>query len=113
MTAQERVNAPPAAQLDGERGRLRAAGLTDDEISRIFVGREIGAQQAGASAAAGSSAHAPMSGALSNLSAVLAHARGIIPAVASQILTVRNGAATSSERLTAFLSLLARIMHEG
>jgi hypothetical protein len=30
--------------LDAERARLRAAGLTDDDIGKIFVARELGAQ---------------------------------------------------------------------
>jgi len=97
------------APLDAERTRLRTAGLTDDEISRIFVGRELGAKQA---SDAGASAGAPnlgvMSGVTNNMTVVLAHVRGFIPAIASQILTVRDRSASASARLAAFLSLVVK-----
>jgi hypothetical protein len=49
-----------------------------------------------------------MTGVMTNLSAVWAHARGIIPAVAAQILTVRNSSVPASERLAAAISLATK-----
>ena len=49
-----------------------------------------------------------MTGVLTNLSAVWAHARGIIPAVTAQILTVRNSLAPASERLAVGSSLMVK-----
>ena len=89
MASPDQTDTPPARPLDAERARLRAAGLTDDEISRIFVARELGAQpqQAGAGAPAGTAGQGVMSGVLNNLNAVMAHVRGVIPAIANQIVT--------------------------
>jgi hypothetical protein len=82
--------------------------VTDDEISKIIVARALGVQSQHEGAAAEAHGQAAMSGALSNFNAVMAYARGIIPAVASQIMTVRDRSATASVRLAAFLSLLVK-----
>lgn len=110
MATSEGAETPAAKPLDAERARLRTAGLTDEEIGRIFVARELGAQvqQAGVGSVAGAPGQAPMSGVMSNLTAVLAYVRGFIPAIASQILTVRDRSATASARLTAFLALVVK-----
>jgi hypothetical protein len=101
---------PPARPLDAERARLRSAGLSDDEISRIFVARELGAQpqQAGAGAPAGTAGQGVMSGVLNNMNAVMAHLRGVIPAIANQIVTLRDSSASASARITAGLSLTVK-----
>jgi hypothetical protein len=93
--------------LDAERARLRASGLTEDEISKIFVARELGRQPQQAAASAGPAGQSIMSGTLNNLSAVLSHVRGVIPAIARHIITVRDRSASASARLTAALSLTA------
>jgi hypothetical protein len=49
-----------------------------------------------------------MTGVLTNLNAIWAHARGVIPAVAAQMLTVRNSSAPASERLAAGISLMVK-----
>jgi hypothetical protein len=100
---------PPAARpYDAERARLRAAGLTDDEISRIFIARELGGspQQAGAGISGGAPGHGIMSGVANNVIVALAHVRGAIPAVARQILTVGDRSASPAARLGAFVSLI-------
>jgi hypothetical protein len=110
MSAVTTPDTPASAPLDAERARLRAAGLTDDEISRIFVARELGAQpqQAGAGAPAGTAGQGVMSGVLNNFNAVLAHVRGVIPAIAQQIVTLRDSSASTSARITAGLSLTVK-----
>jgi len=108
MASPDSRQAAAGTPLDAERARLRAAGLTDDEISKIFVGRELGASTQQAGYSAGAPGQSPMTGALANLSAVWAHARGIIPTVAAQILTVRNSSVPASERLAAGISLLVK-----
>jgi hypothetical protein len=110
MASPDQADTPSARPLDAERARLRAAGLTDDEISRIFVARELGAQpqQAGAGAPAGTAGQGVMSGVLNNMNAVMAHVRGVIPAIAKQIVTLRDSSASASTRITAGLSLTVK-----
>jgi hypothetical protein len=108
LESPKQTDTSPARPLDAERARLRAAGLTDDEISRIFVARELGAQPQQAGAPAGTAGQGVMSGVLNNLNAVLAHARGVIPAIANQIVTLRDSSASASERITAALSLAVK-----
>jgi hypothetical protein len=109
MASPDQADTPPVRPLDAERARLRAAGLTDDEISRIFVARELGAQPQQAGAPAGTAGQGVMSGVLNNFNAVLAHVRGVIPAIAQQIVTLRDSSASASARITAGLSLTVKI----
>jgi hypothetical protein len=108
MASPNQADTPPARPLDAERARLRAAGLTDDEISKIFVARELGAQPQQTGAPAGAAGQGVMSGVLNNMNAVLAHARGVIPAIANQIVTLRDSSASASARITAGLSLTVK-----
>jgi hypothetical protein len=98
------------APLDAERARLRAAGLTEDEISRIFVARELGAQpqQAGAGAPAGAAGQGVMSNVLSSIVAVGSHARAVIPSFRKDVATMFDGAATASARAGATASLAVK-----
>lgn len=111
MASPDQADTSPIRPFDAERARLRAAGLTEDEISKIFVARELGAQpqQAGAGAPAGAPGQGAMSGVLNNLNAVLAYARGVIPAIANQIVTLRDSSASASARITAGLSLTVKV----
>ncbi len=87
----------PPTPLDAERARLRAKGLTDEEISRVFINRESfggGSQQpTGAPPIQGN-----MTGVLGNASAALSHARGAIPAIKTDFANLSNRAAPSSSR---------------
>ena len=63
----------PATPVDAERALLREAGYTDEEISKYFVERLHGAQQA--PAAGGAPVQDAMTGALGNANAVLSHTK--------------------------------------
>ena len=87
-----------------ERARLRAAGLSEDEITRILVARAGGMPPAGAAAVP----QAPVSGVMGNFSAIWAHARNIIPTMAAQIMTVFNTSAATPARIAALLSVMVK-----
>jgi len=110
MTTPDGAETPPASPLATERARLRAAGYTDDEISKIFVAREVAASSspAGAAAPAGPAPHVPMSGASGSVGGVWAFLGGLIPAAVAQVVTVFNHAAAPSARLSALLSLMVK-----
>jgi len=83
----------PATPLDAERKRLPETGYTDEEISKDFVERLYGAQQA--PAAGGAPVQGTMTGELGNASAVLSHAKGkgIIPVLKAELANLSNSAA--------------------
>jgi hypothetical protein len=68
MDSPERAGTPTPNPLDAERTRLRKEGFTDHQIRQILLAREFAAPQATGGAGQG----------VSNLSAVLSHARGIL-----------------------------------
>jgi hypothetical protein len=108
-TAHDGSGAAGTRPLDAERARLRDAGLTDDEISKIFIARELGTSpQPDRAAPAGVAGQIHMSGVLANLNALWAHAGGIIPTIATQFVTVFSRTATASARLAALLSLMVK-----
>jgi hypothetical protein len=97
-----------ATPLDAERERLRANGHTDSEISQILIARETTPQ----SQQAATGAVAPMSGVLNNVGAVLAHARGVIPALQTEMAIAGNSAVPASRRFKGFtaLALMAAVV---
>jgi hypothetical protein len=106
MQARKAPETPAAGSSDVERARLRAAGLSDDEITRIFATRGQGVQPAGGGAVG--VPQLPVSGAMGNFSAIWAHARNIIPTMAAQIVTVFNTSAGAAARISALLSVMVK-----
>ena len=99
--------APAGGPSDNERARLRAAGLTDAEITRIFAARGLGSPPPGSGTAAGVP-QAPVSGVMGNFSAIWAHARNIIPTMAAQIMTVFSTSASASARAASLLAVMVK-----
>jgi hypothetical protein len=87
-----------ATPVDAERALLREAGYTDEEISKYFVERLHGAQQA--PAAGGAPVQDAMTGALGNANAVLSHTKGkgTMPALKANLANLSNSAAPAKSR---------------
>jgi hypothetical protein len=93
-----------ATPLDAERARLRALGLTEDEVSRLLNPKESGGnsqQAAGAAPVQGQ----PMSGVLGNASAVLSHATGKLTGLKDHLATLFNPTAPAKSRAKSFAVL--------
>ena len=73
MDSLEWAGTPTPNPLDAERARLRKEGFTDHQIRQILLARELAAPQA-----TGGAGQGVMTRVLSNLSAVLSPARGIL-----------------------------------
>jgi hypothetical protein len=95
-----------AAPLDAERARLRSAGYTDAEISQILIQRAAGASPQPAGSAAPSSG--ALSGALSSLVAVAAHARTYVMGTKADLATLFASAASPANRAKAGGSLILK-----
>jgi hypothetical protein len=97
------ADTPAASSLDAELARLRAAGLTDDEITNILANRRIGATPGAGMP------QAPVTGAMSNFSAMWTHARNIIPTAAAQIVLVFDTSAATTARISALLAVVVKV----
>ena len=107
MDSPERAETPTPSPLDAERARLRKEGFTDHTISQILFAREFAAPQA-----TGGAGQGVMTGVLSNLSAVLSHARGIFPSFKTDLANMFDRAASPPVRGKAagYLALMAAVM---
>jgi len=107
MDSPERAETPTPNPLDAERARLRKEGFTDHTISKILLAREFAAPQA-----TGGAGHGVRPGVLSNLSAVLSHARGILPSFKTDLANMFDRAASPPVRVKAagYLALKAAII---
>jgi hypothetical protein len=107
MDSPERAGTPTPSPLDAERARLRKEGFTDHTISQILLAREFAAPQA-----TGGAGEDVMPGVSSNLSAVLSHARGILPSFKTDLANMFDRAASPRVRVKAagYLALAAAVM---
>lgn len=80
MQTTAKTEAPAFSRIDAERERLRKAGFTDEEIKQILIARESGAAQG-----MGGGGHGVLSGVLSNLAAVMTHARNFVPSLVADL----------------------------
>ena len=107
MDSPERAGTPTPNPLDAERARLRKEGFTDHQIRQILLAREFAAPQA-----TGGAGQGVMTGVLSNLSAVLSHARGILPSIKTDLSKLFDRAASPPVRVKAagYLALMAAVI---
>jgi Cu/Ag efflux protein CusF len=107
MDSPERAGTPTPNPLDAERARLRKEGFTDHQIRQILLAREFAAPQA-----TGGASQGVMTGVLSNLSAVLSHARGILPSFKTDLADSFDRAASPPVRVRAagYLALMAAVI---
>lgn len=107
MDSLERAGTPTPSPVDAERARLRKEGFTDHQIRQILLAREFAAPQA-----TGGAGQGVMTGALSNLSAVLSHARGILPSFKTDLANRFGRAASPPVRVKAagYLALKAAVI---
>ncbi len=89
--------------LDAERERLRKAGYTDAEVSQILIAREAAAHSSE------STGHGVMTGVASNLTAAAGYVRNFIPSIVTDIMTVKNQAATATARSQAAIYLVMKL----
>jgi len=104
MSSPDQEHRPEANSLDAERARLRSAGYTDAEISQILIQRAGGGASPQQPAAPSSGA---LSGPLSSLVAVAAHARTYVIGTKTDLATL-FGAATPAARARAGGSLILK-----
>jgi tetratricopeptide (TPR) repeat protein len=102
MSSADQEGKPAATPLDAEREALRKAGYTDAEVSQILVTR-ASHQTAGAATGQG-----VLSNVLSSILGVASHARGLLPTFRKDVMTLFDGAATTSARAGATASLAVK-----
>jgi hypothetical protein len=107
MDSPQQAGTPTPSPLDAERARLRKEGFTDHTISQILLAREFAAPQA-----TGRAGQGVMPGVSSNLSAVLSHARGILPSFKTALANMFDRAASPPVRVkvAGYLALAAAVM---
>jgi hypothetical protein len=94
---------PAFSRIDAERERLRKAGFTDEEIRQILIARETGAAQG-----MSGGGHGVLSGVLSNLAAVMTHARNFLPSLVVDLARMLNRRVPPIQRMEAALTLVAK-----
>jgi hypothetical protein len=102
-TMQTTAKANTFSRMDAERERLRKAGFTDEEIKQILIARETGAAQG-----MSGGGHGVLSGVLSNLAAVMTHARNFIPSLVADLARMLNRRLPFSARIEAVFLLVAK-----
>lgn len=90
-------------RIGGERERLNKAGFTEGEISQILIARETGAAQG-----MGGGGQGVLTGVLSNLTAVIAHARNFVPSLVTDLARMLNRRVSPLARIEAALTLVAK-----
>ena len=103
MQTTAKTEAPAFSRIDAERERLRKAGFTDEEIKQILIARETGAAQG-----MGGGGHGVLSGVLSNLAAVMTHARNFVPSLVADLARMLNRRLPFSARIEALFLLVAK-----
>ena len=103
MDSPEKADAPAPSPLDAERARLRKEGYTDHEISQILISRASAPPHA---MAGGGGGQGVMTGVLSNLTAVLAHSRVLLPSFKADFAAMFDRASTPLMRVWAAVILV-------
>ena len=99
-TAKDETPAPN--RIEGERERLAKAGFGEAEISQILIARETGAAQGMGGG------HGVLSGVLSNLAAVMTHARNFVPGLVVDLARMLNRRVSPVQRMEAAFNLVAK-----
>jgi hypothetical protein len=99
-TAKDETPAP--SRIEAERERLAKAGFGEAEISQILIARETGAAQGMGGG------HGVLSGVLSNLAAVMTHARNFLPSLAVDLARMLSRRVPPLQRMEAAFSLVAK-----
>ncbi len=98
----EATQAPKPQRIESERERLTKAGFSKAEISQILIARETGAAQGMGGG------HGVLSGVLSNLAAVMTHARNFLPSLVVDLARMLNRRVPPIQRMEAALTLVAK-----
>ena len=99
-TAKDETPAP--SRIEAERERLTKAGFSEAEISQILIARETGAAQGMGGG------HGVLSGVLSNLAAVMTHARNFLPSLAADLARMLSRRVPPLQRMEAAFNLVAK-----
>ena len=100
--ALETAQAQNPQRIEAERERLTKAGFSKAEISQILIAKETGAAQGMGGG------HGVLSGVLSNLAAVMTHARNFLPSLAVDLARMLNRHVPPLLRLEAAFALVAK-----
>jgi hypothetical protein len=100
-TAKDETPAPN--RIEAERERLTKAGFSKAEISQILIAKETGAAQG-----MGGGGHGVLSGVLSNLAAVMTHARNFLPSLAADLARMLSRRVPPLQRMEAAFTLVAK-----
>jgi hypothetical protein len=93
---------PTPSRIEAERERLAKAGFGEAEISQILIAKESGAAQGMGGG------HGVLSGVLSNLAAVMTHARNFLPSLAADLARMLNRHVPPLLRIEAAFTLIAK-----
>ncbi len=96
-----KAGTPAPSRIEAERERLAKGGFSEAEISQILIARETGA-------AHGMGGGGILSGVLSNLTAVMAHARNFVPSLLADLAHILNRRLPPLLRLEAAFTLVAK-----
>jgi hypothetical protein len=99
----ETTPAQKPQRIESERERLTKAGFSKAEISQILIAKETGAAQG-----TGGGGHGVLSGVLSNLAAVMTHARNFLPSLAVDLARMLNRRVPLLLRIEAAVALVAK-----
>ncbi len=98
-----KTETPAPHRIESERERLTKAGFSKAEISQILIARESGATQG-----MSGGGHGVLSGVLSNLAAVMTHARNFLPSLVVDLAGMLNRRLPPIQRMEAALTLVAK-----
>ena len=101
-TTTAKTETPAPSRIEAERERLAKAGFGEAEISQILIARETGAAQGMGGG------HGVLSGVLSNLAAVMTHARNFLPSLAVDLARMLSRRVPPLQRMEAAFSLVAK-----
>jgi tetratricopeptide (TPR) repeat protein len=105
MNSPEGTEPPAPSPLDAERARLRKEGFSDAEISQILIAR---ATMTRPQTSTGGGGHGMMTGVLSNLGAVLSHARVLLPTFKTDLAAIFDRATPPIARVQAAVVLVLK-----
>jgi hypothetical protein len=105
MNSPEGTEPPAPRPLDAERARLRKEGFSDAEISQILIAR---ATMTRPQTSTGGGGHGMMTGVLSNLGAVLSHARVLLPTFKTDLAAIFDRATPPIARVQAAVVLVLK-----
>jgi len=93
---------PAPSRIEAERMRLAKAGFNETEISQILIAKETGAAQGMGGG------HGVLSGVLSNLAAVMTHARNFVPHLVADLARMLNRHLPLAQRVEALFTFAAK-----